>query len=1120
MFEVFEGDVELPRLEHEVLRLWREIRAFEKRREKNRGGPTWSFIDGPITANNPMGVHHAWGRTYKDLWQRYKAMRGFDQRYQNGFDCQGLWVEVELERELGFNSKREIEAYGIAEFVKRCKQRVLRYAALQTEQSIRLGMWMDWDDPDELRKLADALEEPMAETSYRSPRGLFVGTAESLVGRLGSHEMGGSYFTLSDENNYMIWELLKRCHERGWIYKGEDSMPWCPRCGTGLSQHEIVTEGYREVTHKSLYVRFPLKDREGSLLIWTTTPWTLTSNVAVAVHPDLIYVEARHDGEILYLSKGTLGKVFPEGDYEILRELRGAEMEGWRYRGPYDELEAPRRLGAPEAHRVILWEDVSETEGTGLVHIAPGAGKEDLMLGRRYGLPAIAPLDEFGVFLEGYGPLTGIHVYDSADIISRDLMEKGLLYREEPYTHRYPVCWRCGSELVFRLVEEWFISMGERLNKPLEELTEEEKERNLRYQIMESAMQVRWIPEFGLKRELDWLQNMEDWMISKKRYWGLALPIWVCPECGWFDVIGSKEELRRRAIEGWEVFEGHSPHRPYIDAVKIRCERCGAKASRIPDVGNPWLDAGIVAFSTLRYREDRDYWMKWFPADFITESFPGQYRNWFYAMLAMSTILERRSPFKVCLGHGLVLAEDGREMHKSWGNAIWFDEAAEKMGADVMRWIYCTTRPESDVLFGYGRAAEVKRDFFMPLINVYNFFAIYAKLDGWTPAQSGGAPSTLDRWILSKLHSTIIGVTEALDNYDAYTATSLISGFVEALSRWYVRRSRRRFWKSEADEDKRAGYSTLYTCLKTLTLLMAPITPFIAEAIYQRLVRGAEPEAPESVHLNQWPEADPSLIDEGLMVDMEMAMRACSLGRAARGKSGIKLRQPLREAVVVSPPSMVEGLRRMADLIKDELNVKALRISGDRELLIRYRARPIARLLGRKHGSLYPRISEALGLLGSEEAKRLAGGERVEVDIDGLRVEILPEEVEVTAEPLPGYSVAEEGEMMVGVDVELSRELQYEGLARDIVRRIQALRKEAGFNIDDRIEVYYTGDRRVEEAFEVEGDYIAEETLSIALIKGQPPEDAKARDFDIDGLQMRVGVKRITGRQPITAQGS
>ncbi len=1109
MFEVFEGELELPKLELEVLRFWRDIRAFEKRRERNRGGPTWSFIDGPITANNPMGVHHAWGRTYKDLWQRYKAMRGFNQRYQNGFDCQGLWVEVELERELGFNSKRDIEAYGIAEFVKRCKQRVLRYAALQTEQSIRLGMWMEWDDPDELRRLAEALEEPMAETSYLGPRGLFVDAAESLVGRLGSHEMGGSYFTLSDENNYMIWELLKRCHERGWIYRGEDSMHWCPRCGTGLSQHEIVTEGYREVTHKSLYVRFPLKDGEGSLLIWTTTPWTLTSNVAVAVHPVLTYVKVRHGGEILYLSKGALGKALAHGGFEVLEELRGADMEGWRYHGPYDELETPRRMGAPEAHRVILWEDVSEAEGTGMVHIAPGAGKEDLELGRRYGLPAIAPLDEAGVFLEGYGFLTGTHVYSSAEAISRDLREKGLLYREEPYTHRYPVCWRCGSELVFRLVEEWFISMGERLGKPLEELTEEEKERNLRYQIMESAMQVRWIPEFGLKRELDWLQNMEDWMISKKRYWGLALPIWACQECGWFDVIGGKEELRMRAVEGWEVFEGRSPHRPYIDAVKIRCERCGAKASRIPDVGNPWLDAGIVAFSTLRYREDRDYWERWFPADFITESFPGQYRNWFYAMLAMSTILERRSPFKVCLGHGLVLAEDGREMHKSWGNAIWFDEAAERMGADVMRWIYCTTRPEGDVLFGYNRAAEVKRGFFMPLINLYNFFAIYARLDGWTPSQSGGDPSTLDRWILSRLNSTVERVTEALENYDAYTATSAIWSFVEVLSRWYVRRSRRRFWKSEADEDKRAGYSTLYTCLKTLTLLMAPITPFIAEAIYQRLVRGAEPEAPESVHLNPWPEADPSLIDEGLISDMEMAMRVCSLGRAARGKSGIKLRQPLQEAVVVVDPSEVEGVRRMADLIRDELNVKGLRISEDREQLMVYRARPIPRILGRRHGSLYPKVSEAIRLLGGEEAKRLAMGEKVEVYVDGDRLEVHPEEVEVTVEPLPGYSVVEEEGLLVGVKVELSRELEHEGLARDIVRRIQALRKEANFNIDDQIEVYYTGDPEVEEAFEVEGDYIAQETLSIALIRGQPREGCYDKEFEIDGSKMRIGIKRI-----------
>jgi isoleucyl-tRNA synthetase len=480
------------------------------------GRPRWSFIDGPITANNPMGVHHAWGRTYKDLWARYKYMRGFEVRNQNGFDCQGLWIEVEVERELGFKSKRDIETYGVAEFVRKCKQRVLDFSAAITEQSVRLGMWTDWDDPDELRKLAKALENPMGETTFVGTHGPVKGTAEELVGKLGSREMGGSYFTLSDENNYMIWTVLKNLHQRGWVYKGADSMPWCPRCSTGISQHEIVTEGYRELTHPSVYVRFPLRGREGSLLIWTTTPWTLTSNVAVAVHPELDYVRARHEGEVLYLSKGSLPGVFLKGGYEVLEELKGADMEGWAYDGPYDELELPSQLGAPEAHRVIFWEEVGETEGTGLVHIAPGAGKEDFELGIMYGLPVVAPLDEFGVFIGGLGWLSGSHVYDSAEPIFEDLEKKDLLFRTEDYTHRYPVCWRCDSELVFRHVEEWFIDMGRVLDKPLEEVTPEEKERNLRYQIMDSACQTRWIPEFGLARELDWLRNMHDWMISKK----------------------------------------------------------------------------------------------------------------------------------------------------------------------------------------------------------------------------------------------------------------------------------------------------------------------------------------------------------------------------------------------------------------------------------------------------------------------------------------------------------------------------------------------------------------------------------------------------------------------------
>ena len=1109
MYEPIDPMVELPKLEHEILDFWRRIKAFEKRRKLNEGKPPWSFIDGPITANNPMGVHHAWGRTYKDLWQRYKAMRGYEIRYQNGFDCQGLWVEVEVEKELGFKSKRDIEAYGIAEFVKRCKQRVLRYAAKQTEQSIRLGMWMDWDDPDELRKLADALEEPMKETVFKSARGPVRGTAEEIVGRLGSPEMGGSYFTMSDENNYCIWMLLKKCHERGWIYKGEDVMPWCPRCGTALSEHEIVTEGYKELTHLSLYVEFPLRNREGSLLIWTTTPWTLTSNVAVAVHPDLTYVKVRFNDKVYYVAKGALQRVFPKGGYEILEELKGRDMEGWSYEGPYDHLEAPKKAGAPEAHRVILWKEVVETEGTGLVHIAPGCGREDLQLGREYGLPIIAPLDEMGVFLKGFGWLSGMHVYDTAEPIAEDLKKRGLLFRSEWYTHRYPVCWRCGSELVFRLVEEWFIRMGEKLNKPFEELTPEEKERNLRYQIMESAMQVRWIPEFGLARELDWLRNMEDWMISKKRYWGLALPIWECPKCGWFTVIGSKEELREKAVEGWEIFEGHSPHRPYIDAVKIRCERCGALASRIPDVGNPWLDAGIVAFSTLQYRHNREYWRRWFPADFITECFIGQFRNWFYAMLAMSTILERTTPFKVCLGHGLVLDEQGREMHKSWGNVIWFDEAVERMGADVMRWIYCRTKPEDDVRFGYGIAEEVKRRFFIPLLNLHNFFSIYANLDKWTPDQRAERLSLLDRWILSRLNRLVKVVTQALDDYDAYTASREIERFVDELSKWYVRRSRRRFWKSEADEDKRAAYSTLYTCLKTLLLLLAPFTPFITEALYQRLVRRAEPDAPESIHLNDWPEPREELIDEGLMEDMEMAMKVSSLGRAARSSGGIKLRQPLQEAVVVADAETLRHLKPLSDLVRDELNVKRLTLTEDRRSLLRLRAKPIPRILGKRHGALYPKVAEAVENLSEADVERLRRGETIAIEVEGKTIELRPEEVGTLEEPREGYVIAEEPGLIVGVYTVLTEELRYEGLARDIVRRIQALRKEADFEIDDRIETYYLGDPELEKAFEVEADYIAAETLSIALHRAEPPEGAYVKEYEIDGRRLKLGLVRI-----------
>jgi len=489
--------------EHAILEFWKTTRAFEKLRELRAGGPRWSFMDGPATANNPLGVHHGWGRTYKDLYQRYKAMCGFNQRWHNGFDCQGLWVEVEVEKELGFRSKREIEEYGIARFVRKCKERVLRYAAIQTEQSIRLGYWMDWNDPAFLRELADRLaQDPCQVITVQGPLGPVTGTVEQIIARLGLPELGGSYFTFSDENNYMIWTFLKRCWERGWLYKGTDVMPWCPRCATGISQHEIVTEGYQEITHPGVTLRFPLRERPGeSLLVWTTTPWTLTSNVAAAVGPELTYVKVRQGDEIFYLSRGTLAIL--KGGYELLEEMKGTQLKGWTYEGPFDELEAQQTANAPQAHRVILWDQVGEEEGTGIVHIAPGCGAEDFQLGRQYGLPVLAPLDEEGFFIAGFGPFSGLNVSASAPLVFESLKEKGLLYKVEDYLHRYPVCWRCGTELVFRLVDEWFISMDE-----------------LRYDIMEVTKQIRWIPSFGLERELDWLRNMHDWMISKKTILG------------------------------------------------------------------------------------------------------------------------------------------------------------------------------------------------------------------------------------------------------------------------------------------------------------------------------------------------------------------------------------------------------------------------------------------------------------------------------------------------------------------------------------------------------------------------------------------------------------------------
>jgi isoleucyl-tRNA synthetase len=661
--------------------------------------------------------------------------------------------------------------------------------------------------------------------------------------------------------------------------------------------------------------------------------------------------------------------------------------------------------------------------------------------------------------------------------------------------------------------------MGEVYDKPREALTAEEKDRSLRYQIMDVVDQIKWIPEFGYSREMDWLRNMHDWMISKKRYWGLALPIWVCEECSHYEVIGDENELKARASEGWEVFEGHTPHRPFIDSVKIECTHCGGKMSRIPDVGNPWLDAGIVPFSTLQYRKNREYWRKWYPAKWISESFPGQFRNWFYSLLAMATVVDNSPPFLENFGYATLLAEDGRQMHKSWGNSIEFNEAADKMGVDVMRWLYSASKPENDLLFGYHRGDDARRRFIIPFWNVYSFLATYANLDGWTPqtnafdpacpeGQTPDSRNLLDRWIMGRLNQVVEEVTSALEESDPLQATVSLEALMDDLTNWYVRRSRRRFWKSEHDDDKKYAYETLYHVVVKLARLLAPFTPFITEAMYQNLVRSVRPEAYESIHHTSWPEADRSISDSSLVDQMELARQVASLGLGARNSAGIKVRQPLSRVLVYAGKDR-EMRDELVEIVKDELNVKSFEFVGNPEQLVTYRILPDNKLLGPRFGPQFPALRSALSAMDpSKVAASVQAGQPVVVELDGKRVDIVPAEILVQTQPVEGLAVAFDKQATVAVDSAITPELKAEGLAREIVRRIQSMRKEAGFNIEDRITTYYQTDGLIADVMVNWNEVIRSETLSTRLLNAAPPEDAYTETHNLENVKVIVGVSK------------
>ena len=948
-------------MEHKWLDHWKKEGIVEKYLHKNDSSEKYfSFQDGPITANNPMGVHHAWGRTYKDVWQRFHNLLGHRQRFQSGFDCQGLWVEVEVEKELELHTKKDIENLvpgdtfaSIAKFVQLCKDRVHKYAAIQTDQSKRLGYFMDWEN---------------------------------------------SYYTMSDDNNYMIWHFLKVCHENGWIYKGHESVPWCPRCETAISQHEMLTEDYKEVVHESIFFELPIVGRENEyLLVWTTTPWTLPANIAVAVDEKIDYSLVQGtSGDTYWVAHELIESVFAKDYQKIIKTVKGSELVGLKYIGPFDQLQAVQDIAKKYEdvfHTVVKTDPqimpITTVEGTGLVHTAVSAGTEDFRLGKKLGLPMIPVIADNADYLPHMGFLAGKNAKKHPEIIFNYLKEQdekgqNWIFEIRRYKHRYPGCWRCKAELVWKVADEWYIAMDTPSKSKIQNLKLKVDKRTLRNRMIEVAKQIKWIPSFGLDRELDWLKNMHDWLISKKnRYWGLALPIYECTECKSFEVIGSKDELQEKAKEGWEKFEGYTPHKPYIDEVTINCSICAKPIRRIGDVGNPWLDAGIVPYSTMRennkgeplYTKNKDEWKKWFPADFITESFPGQFKNWFYAMIAMSSVLEDTNPFKQVLGFATLVGEDGRPMHKSWGNSIEFNEGADDIGVDVMRWMYVRQNPAENLAFGPTKAQEVRRQFYLLLWNIFKFYRMNAEVDGIEYLDKSllkAESSVLDQWIESRLRQTESEVKSRLSTFEPKQAAVSIEEFVQDLSLWYIRRSRNRVGPSATDaSDKLSFYTTTQNIFKNLSIIMSPFLPFMSEEIYTTLTGN------ESVHLESWPTLD-GAIDEKLISDMMIVRQMVEVGHRLRKEHQMKVRQPLA-SVTVHIPKGSQILHKDFEsayklLISEELNVK--------EVIL---------------------------------------------------------------------NISTEEEMVVIYDLEISKELQQEGDMRDLIRKIQNIRKKLGVGMSDSI---------------------------------------------------------------------
>jgi isoleucyl-tRNA synthetase len=1053
MYRTVPAQVDLVALEHEVLDLWRREAVFRKSLEATAQGPRWTFYEGPPTANGMPGTHHVEARVFKDVFPRFKTMKGYRVERQAGWDCHGLPVELAVEKELGFTGKQDIEAYGVAEFNAKCRESVERHVGEFEKLTERMGYWVDLSE------------------AYRT--------------------MDPSYIE-------SVWWSLKQIFDKGLLVQDHRVAPYCPRCGTGLSDHELA-QGYETVVDPSVYVRMPLTSGplagRAALLVWTTTPWTLVSNTAVAVHPDVVYVAATDGTETVVVAEPLLEKALGEGWRPTGEAFTGREMERWTYRRPFELVEFPADV---PAHFVVLGEYVTTEDGTGLVHQAPAFGEDDLKVCRNYGLPVVNPIRGNGTFEESVPLVGGVFFKKADEKLVEDLRERGVLFRHLEYEHSYPHCWRCHTALLYYAQPSWYI----RTTAVKDALLRENEATN-------------WYPE-NVKhgRYGDWLNNNIDWALSRNRYWGTPLPVWRCAE-GHLTCVGSLKELG--ALAGRDLRD-LDPHRPFIDEVSFACPgksaadpkgeaACGAPAERVPEVIDCWYDAGSMPFAQLGYPHAADSAEELgqaYPADFICEAID-QTRGWFYTLMAIGTLVFDRSAYKnvLCLGH--IMAEDGRKMSKHLGNILEPIPLMDRHGADPLRWFMLAGgSPWSARRVGDGTIQEVVRKTLLTYWNTVAFHVLYARTGGWTPSAADPAPAerpVLDRWVLSELHRLVRDVDAALENFDTQQAGKLLSGYVDDLSNWYVRRSRRRFWDADP-----AALATLHTVLETLTRLMAPMVPFITERVWQDVVRPVTPDAPESVHLAAWPVADAAAVDETLGRQVELVRRLVELGRATRAESGVKTRQPLGRALVGAAgwAGLSEELRAQ---VADELNVEGTEaLSAAAGDLLQYSAKGNFRALGKRFAKRTPLVANAIAAADAAElAAALRADGAATVTVAGEQVEVSAEEVVVTETPKEGWAVATAGGETVALDLTISPELRLAGLARDAVRLIQEARKGSGLEVSDRIVlVWRASSAETRTALTAHQAPIAEEVLAVEFAEGAEPfgEGAFA-DADL-GLEFTV----------------